>query len=421
MKNHRSIFGSALLIAYLEIAGSGSRATAASGTRATAADEYMLAPLVSSNTSLAFGLLKKLAAGQPQNNLFLSPFSISELLQAVYNGAAGETEKELERVLGFERGRFNSAVQQLDQSIRSRQKGIVLDLANSLWHYKTLKLNPSFVSTSRDLLQVSIENLDFNDPQSFLAINNWAADHTHGRIQRMIAHPLSKNTGVIVANAIYFKGDWQYRFEKMFTTNQIFKLDKNRTKQIPMMHESGDFLYRNGDGFQTVELPYAQSSLTMLVLLPDFDSSVDKLLLALDAQSWMEKVIGKLEETPGTLALPRFKLDSEMDLKSVFQSLGVKLAFDEKRANFARMSSEHLWIDAMMQKSTAVVNEIGTVAAAVSFAVATRGGGPVRNRPPPFNMVVDRPFIFAIAERTTQSILFIGIIRNPDATGAEPE
>jgi serpin B len=373
--------------------------------------------LVVSNLSVAFRLTRQLVNEQAGENLFISPFSVCEVLQILYNGADRETEQQIKRLLGLDRKTFGYFIERAEQSIRSKQQGAVLDLANSIWFDKTVKLNTNFISGLSKSIPVAVEAIDFGDPRSIETVNNWTADRTHGRILKIVPKRLWTKSDLVVINAIFFQGDWESRFEKSATTEQSFNLENGDKKQIPMMHKGGDFSYCEGSGFQVVELPYERSSLALLVLLPNVDSNLQKLMQTLDGRFYHDEVISKLRKTPGALALPRFKFDCEIDLKNTLLALGMRDAFDVQRANFSRMSADHMWIHTMRQKSILQVDEHGTVAAAATAAYATRGSK--RDTPPPFEMIVNRPFLFIICDRTTETILFIGLVRNPNAV-AEP-
>jgi serine protease inhibitor len=382
-------------------------------TAAAVPNENSQPDLVVSNLSLAFRLTRQLVNEQTEENLFLSPFSVCEVLQILYNGADRETEQQIKRLLGLDRKTFGHLIEQVEQSIRSKQQGAVLDLANSIWFDKAIKLNTNFISGLSKSIPVAVEAIDFGDPRSMEMVNNWTADRTHGRILKIVSERLWTKSDLVVINAIFFQGDWESRFEKSNTKEQPFNLEKGGKKQIPMMHNRGDFLYHEGSGFQVVELPYERSSLAMLVLLPNADSNLQKLLQTLDGRFYHDEVISKLRKTHGALALPRFKFDCETDLKNTLVALSMRDAFDVQRANFSRMSAEHMWIHTMRQKSTLLVDEHGTIAAAATVAAAARGGID-RRIPPPFEMIVDRPFLFIICDRSTETILFIGLVRNPN-------
>jgi serpin B len=216
---------------------------------------------------------------------------------------------------------------------------------------------------------------------------------------------------VILANAIYFKGKWDRPFDKQATKDHAFNVLPGGTpKPVPMMWQHGRFNYQQGDGFQAVRLPYAGEHLQMYLFLPDTNSSPTKLLADLNANTWRDKILPKFQDKKGTLALPRFKLDYDVILNDPLKALGMRQAFSN-RADFSAMADEPLFVSEVKQKSFVEVNEEGTEAAAVT--TVTMLAGAVQRPAKPFEMIVDRPFLFVIGDDQTKSILFMGVIYDP--------
>jgi serpin B len=216
---------------------------------------------------------------------------------------------------------------------------------------------------------------------------------------------------VILANAIYFKGKWGRPFDKQSTKDRAFNVLPGGTpKQVPMMWQNGHFIYQQGDGFQAVRLPYAGWHLQMYLFLPDTNSSPTKLLADFSGETWRDKILPQFHATEGVLALPRFKLDYDVILNDPLQALGMRQAFAGD-ADFSAMADEPLFVSEVKQKSFVEVNEEGTEAAAVTTVTmhATAKFRPEK----PFEMIVDRPFLFVIADDQTKSILFMGVIYDP--------
>jgi serpin B len=181
-----------------------------------------------------------------------------------------------------------------------------------------------------------------------------------------------------------------------------------------MMTQTRSFLYQQGTGFQAVHLPYAGRRLQMQILLPETNSSVEALLNQANAGLWQSTISPGFTETRGTLVLPRFKLRYGADLKSSLAGLGLKSALG-RSADFSAMSPARLFLSEIKHESFVEVNEEGTEAAAVTTGVMALAS--FRNQPPPFQMVVDRPFLFVISDRVTSSILFMGVVFDPGSSG----
>jgi serine protease inhibitor len=381
-----------------------------SGYAASPVDREKLA---SANTGFAFRLLDRLAVEKPDANIFISPYSVSSVLQMVDNGAAGQTKKEMEQVLGtsgWKTQTLNEAYKDLDQSLRSEQPNVVLSMANAIWYSVAVQLRPEFVAVNRDFYGANLAALDFTDPRTPGRLNAWADENTHGKIKNIVTRPLQETTGAILANAIYFKGSWASKFDPKQTQPRAFKLSSGGEKQTPMMRQSGKFLYQEGPGFRAVRLPYTWSRLAMTVLLPDGGTNLGKLLAGLDGKAWQDRAVRQFWPREGVVILPRFKLEYGADMKKTLQALGMKTAFGGE-ADFSGVTAAPLFISAVDHKSFVEVNEEGTEAAAATVAVLQKSAEiePAK----PFLMIVDHPFLFTIEDNETRSILFMGVVFDP--------
>ena len=368
------------------------------------------------NASFAFSLLKEIAKEQPAQNIFLSPYSLSTALHMVSHGAGGQTKAEMQRVLGT--GGLNlSAVDQANQaslqSLSSLDTNITLTIANALWYRKGISVKPDFLSRNQAFFGAKVDALDFNDPAATGIINSWAKEQTHGRIPTIVSGPFSPLVRMFLANAVYFKGKWLSPFEPKDTKDRAFHVAATRQKTVPMMHKSHDFTYRRGTGYQAVRLEYQDSDLAMYVFLPDPGSSPEKLLAIMNGDTWHRITLPGFSEKQGTLMLPRFKLEFGIDLRKSLAALGMKSAFIPERASFPGISDEPLFIGAASQRAFVEVNEEGTEAAAVTMLAWANKSE--LDPPKPFEMIVDRPFLFIIHHRPTNTILFMGLVQDPPA------
>ena len=369
------------------------------------------AKLAAANTGFAFDLLKQIVKEQPDANVFISPFSVSTVLQMVGNGAAGETRTEMQDVLktaGLPAGTLNEACRNLNQSLTSLPDA-TLNLADGIWYQNGIQLKPAFVAENKSYFLAELAGVDFGKPKSADTINSWAEKKTRGKIKDVVQFPFPPLTRVILANAIYFKGKWVKPFDKSQTRPQVFHLPGGE-EQAPLMWQRGHFNYQEGAGFQAVQLPYAGGRLQMCVFLPAANSNPAKLLADLNSATWRDKIQPQFMNREGALALPRFKLNYDVELNNPLKALGMRSAFTPA-ADFSVMADEPLCISAVKQKSFVDVNEEGTEAAAVTTVGMTALAimEPVK----PFEMIVDRPFFFVIEDSQTQSILFLGVVYNP--------
>jgi serine protease inhibitor len=369
--------------------------------------------LASANASFGFNLMKQIVGDRPTDNVFISPYSVSAALQMVWQGAAGETKAEMDQALAltnFKTETAGSAYKELDNSIKSAAAKVALDVANSIWYAPNIELKPQFISINQNLYGAKLSALDFTDPRSAGIVNSWVSEATHGKINKIVEPPLSSMTGLILANAIYFKGNWEHKFDNNATKEQPFHLRGGGQKQTRMMRQSRKFSYQEDSAFQAIRLPYVGDRLGMLVFLPSTNSSPNKFLAGLNGDAWREKIMPKFQQREGTIVLPRFKLEFKADLVRSLKAMGIQQAFSSA-ANFSGIVNMGLYISGVDHASFVEVNEEGTeAAAATQVTVALTSAMPTVR---PFQMIVDRPFFFAIEDNTTHSILFMGLINDP--------
>jgi serpin B len=379
-----------------------------------AAADADVARLATANNAFAFKLLKQLSAEQPKATLFVSPYSAATALQMAVNGAAGETRAEMQRALeinGLPLSKLNEASKAVAALINSGDTNGILTTANALWYRQGASIQPGFVSANQQFFSSMVKALDFGSiPAAEIVINQWASDQTHGHITGIANGIIDPNTDLILANAIYFKGQWVCPFDKTLTKNRPFHPAAGPLRERPAMEMSTRFLYRKGSDYQAVRLPYRGRQLAMYVFLPDPGSSPEKLLQGMTARNWDWTTIPGFGECKGRLVLPRFKIETAVDLVPALKALGMKTAFDPAKANFSEMFTGRHWISKVRQKAFLEVNEEGTEGAASTILGITKG---MDSKPPkPFEMIVDRPFLFAVVDSETDLILFIGLVED---------
>ena len=382
------------------------------GFGARAASESEQQKLASVNAGFAFKLLKEISKEQPGSNIFISPYSVSAALQMVCNGAGGQTRLEMQQVLGTARlasELVNSVNRDFDKSLNGRGTNIILNAANALWCQKGTLIKPEFISCNQQFFGATVGTLDFGDPGAVGVINALASEKTHGRITHIADGLINELTELLLANAVCFKGSWEEPFKVQDTKERPFHLRRGRQKTLPMMEQSRKFTYRRGTGYQAARLPYQGGSLGMYVFLPDPGSSPEKLLGIMTGNIWERVTQPGFSERPGTLVLPRFRLENGVEMKRPLMALGMKSAFGN--ADLSGISDRDLFISAVRQCAFVEVNEEGTEAAAVTMVDIASA---IEMKPPkPFQMIVDRPFLFLITDEQTGIILFMGIVFDP--------
>ncbi|MDR3457659.1 MAG: serpin family protein [Verrucomicrobiae bacterium] len=372
-----------------------------------------LSQLATANNTFAFKLLKQLSAENKGGNIFVSPYSAATALQMAANGAAGQTKKEMQTALEtawLTPAALNEAAKAAAAALSSTDSNLILTTANALWYRQGAQIKPAYLDANQKVFASAIKALDFgNAPAAEAEINRWANDQTHGRIDGIANGMITPYTDLILANAIYFKGKWEDPFEKSQTKDRPFHPAAGPEKNLPMMQMSKKFTYRQGSGYQAVRLPYMGGDLAMYVFLPDPGSSPAKLLEIMNGDKWQRVTVPGFSEHDGFLALPKFKLENTLDLNTPLAALGMTAAFNKQTADFSAMFSDPHYISAVRQKAFVEVNEEGTEAAAVTM-IAMTASAIEMNRPKPFEMIVDRPFLFAIVDARSEMILFMGVV-----------
>ncbi len=366
------------------------------------------------NASADFGfeMLQKLCETAPNDNLFISPLSVSMALAMTLNGAAGETETAMARTLrvaDLSEGERNQAFKTLIELLTSVDPKVQMEIANAVWIRQGFDVEPAFIAVNQNYFSAMVKSLDFGSPAALLTINNWCNDKTHGKISKILDE-IPAEVVMYLMNAVYFKGRWVYQFDKEKTADREFYPTPSNPSPCRMMIQTNDrFRYFADDSMQAVDLPYGNGQFSMTVLLPAHNSSPQKLLAGLNAQA-LSELPDRFREQRGTLELPKFKLEYKQNLKNVLAAMGMEVAFTDQ-ADFTRINKNgNLLISEVLHKTFVQVDEEGTEAAAVTsvnLALTSVGGDSG------FWMTVDRPFLFFIREKSTGTILFLGIVNRP--------
>ena len=360
--------------------------------------------VAAANTKFGFKLLQDLREREPGGNIFISPLSISIALTMTYNGAVGETERAMAEVLEIDEldlSTINQSNKALRDSLENPDPKVEISIANSIWSRQGVEFNSEFLERNRAFFGAEIASLDFSDPQATEIINEWVDTNTNGKIEKIVER-INPQTLLFLINAIYFKGNWQDEFDKSQTRPGTFHLSNGSEKRVEMMRREGEYPYFRGENFEATSLPYGDGRMSMYIFLPNHNSSLNKFLRDLNAESW-EDWISEFQERRHDMILPRFKLEYEVSLNDTLEALGMGIAFGGG-ADFSGMGPS-LFISEVRHKTFVEVNEEGTEAAAVTAVVG------VKSIPSVFR--VDRPFFFAIYDAETETILFMGTITEP--------
>lgn len=375
--------------------------------------------LVTANNDFAFNLFRKAgprmtngAAGpcftEPNKSTILSPISITYALGMLNNGAAGETQAQINKVLGFgETGAdgINAFCKKMLTEAPKLDKLTKVMIANTIYMNQGYQLKPDFVTKAKDYYDAEPETRNFADGKTMDVINQWASDHTEKMIDKVLDNDEFDPTAVsYLLNAIYFKGAWAEKFDKANTKDEAFTNENNQEVQVPMMHQEHEFNYTEDEDCQALCLPYGNNAYRMTILLPKEGRTVYSLAQKLTTQTWQRY------QWMGTaivdVKLPRFESKTDVDLIPIMSALGMPNAFDDRLAEFPYFCNASTYIGLMKQVACIKLNEEGTEAAAVT--VIGMDGKAMPQEPKHVNFHATHPFIYIISEQSTGAIFFIG-------------
>jgi len=361
----------------------------------------------------AFDFFKNLQQVEHSDkNLFVSPLSLHTALGMLLNGAEKETASEILKALkmeGVSLEDLNKTYKILLHELPSADSKVTLGLANSVWYRKNFSVEANFMNVLRQSFQAEVTGLEFNNAAKD-KINQWARDKTDGKIRKVLEQ-LNADDVLFLLNALYFKGDWATRFDPKNTLDKPFHLQVGGDKNVKMMFAKADFATSGSEKFVAVRLPYGNGQFEMTALLPKDQNSITEVLNSLTSAEW-NKIRSDTVKTSVNLGLPRFTMEYSVRLNGVLDLMGMQKAFSGA-AEFGNISREQpVKVSFVNQDTYLGVDEKGTEAAAVtSIGMVATSSGPRE----PENIVFDRPFGIIISEKTSNTILFMGRIMNPES------
>lgn len=393
-----------------------------------------LTQAVQGNTEFAIELYQQLHG---EKNLFFSPHSISLALAMTYAGARGETAAQMAQTLHFNlpESQLHAALAQLSQELASRSQlppwmlletpedeqptAFQLRIVNALWGQKDYPFEKDYVKLLTDIYGANLNLTDFvHDPDGARQeINDWVSEQTQDKIKDLLPPgSIDELTRLVLTNAIYFKAAWAQPFSEEVTQDGTFTHLDSSTSIIPFMQQTGHFAYAVGDDATIISLPYLGDALTMLIVMPDA-GGFEQYAATLDISRWTE-IQKTLRMGEVELSMPKFSFESGFALKDTLAAMGMPLPFSND-ADFSGMSAQDtslppelldLHISNVYHKAFVDVNEAGTEAAAATAVVmALKSAVPSE----PVTIILDHPFIFAIYDRPTGEILFMGQVVSP--------
>ena len=354
-------------------------------------------------------------------NVFFSPFSIRVAFAMLHAGAKGETAAQISDLLGFSES-IHTTLPEIIQSLSSTGSGnYELAVANSIWAQHGPALRKDFLDLIAQGYDGECASVDFVNAAEATRhrINAWVEGKTQEKIKDLLSPGnLNALTRLVLVNAVYFQGNWASPFMKEITFDQPFFTDHGRVT-VPLMSQSESVPYAEGNGFQAVDLGYKGDDLSMLILLPDQKDGLSELEKNLSVNS-LQDCIARMTVTKVNVLVPRFKVVwGSAELSGDLKSLGMTLPFGPQ-ADFSGINGccppdpEALVVSMVLHKAFVEVNEQGTEAAAATAVAMMATSMPFFDRPRPIPVFrADHPFLFAIRDRRSGMILFLGRLADP--------
>jgi len=373
--------------------------------------------VVSAGNDFGFRLFVGLNPEYAGQNVFVSPLSVSMALGMTMNGARGATKTAMATTLGFggmAQEDINRSYSGISALLTVLDPTVQMQIANSIWYRPTLNVLDSFKTVNMTYFNAEVNSIDFSSPSSADIINGWVSQHTAGKITSIISPPISPAVMMYLINAIYFKGSWTYRYDPQYTKADQFTRDDGSQMTCSMMSQMDTIPYCASGGVQVVDIPYGSGSFSMTVVLPPPGVNIDAFVGSLTQAQWDGWIAG-LSRRAVALWMPKFKIEyGAASLARTLGALGMSIAFSPG-ADFTGIDARgSLAISDVLHKTFVQVDEEGTEAAAVTVVIVV--GTVVGGEKGPVYLKLNRPFLYAIREHATGSLVFIGKLAFPEWT-----
>ena len=371
--------------------------------------ELKKAEKVARDNAFTFDLFRAVRKHSTDANVFISPLSVSMALNMTLNGAVGATADEMRAALresGYSTADINTYCQSLREALLKADPKTTIGIANAIWYRQGATVKAPFIEANRTSYDAEVQALDFTSPTATATINGWCARKTNNKIKEIVKQ-VDPTTFMYLINAVYFKGAWTTRFEKKNTRSADFHRADGSTQQVQMMRLRDTFHCASSDVCDYLEMDYGNHAFSMVIMLPKDGKTTRDVIAMMDGKKWAD-AIQSLTLKEIRVLLPRFKAEYEYPMhEHILPDMGMKLPFNSELADLSGIADigafGRLFISSVIHKTFVQVDEEGTEAAAVTSIDI------VGSNESSFFMV-DRPFLFAIREKSTGVILFIGEI-----------
>ena len=371
--------------------------------------ELKKAEKVARDNAFTFDLLRAVRKHSTDANVFISPLSVSMALNMTLNGAVGATADEMRAALresGYSTADINAYSRELREALLRADPKTTIGIANAIWYRQGATVKAPFLEANRTFYDAEVQALDFSSPTAVGTINGWCARKTNNKIKEIVKQ-VDPTTFMYLINAVYFKGAWTTRFEKKNTRSGDFRRADGSTQTVQMMNLMDTFRCASGDVCDYLEMDYGNHAFSMVIMLPKDGKTTRDVITTMDGKKWAD-AIQSLTLKEIRVLLPRFKAECEYPMhEHILPDMGMKLPFNPMLADLSGIADigafGRLFISSVIHKTFVQVDEEGTEAAGITLVG-------IENSVKSSFFMVDRPFLFAIREKSTGAILFIGEI-----------
>jgi serpin B len=348
------------------------------------------------------------------SNTIISPLAINASLLMCYEGARGNTAKEIASSLHLSMNQ-SQVGEEYENLLSKLGRGI--KLGSSLWFDKGISILPTFNHVISEDFKGTVQKVDFTTPsQAAASINNWVNDHSEGKISKFFdPSTLSKSTRMVVLSALLLKGAWENPFSTERTGMKEFKTGQGKQISCSMMNQLSSLYYFEDQDTQIVALPIEElnANVSFIVFLPKkTKNDLYNFYYAQDESNpeGFLSYLDKFEKRIVNLTLPKFTIGQKLNLKAIFHSLGISDALSSA-ADFSGIDgTKNLFISEAMHESILSINEGGIFATAASGITFSLKGSKDSEG---IEMNVNRPFLYAVYDFDANVLLFLGECQNP--------
>ncbi len=355
------------------------------------------------NNDFAFKLFHEVY--EKDKNTMISPYSILSAFMMVYEGADGNTKKQIQHVFNFdEQLKANQSFRLFHDQVDKTP----VYVASALWKNETTSFHESFIKLTQEYYDVDIYPL-----KDKKAVNSWIFDKTYGTINEIVTDEDLNNANMILTNTIFFWKVWEHKFETTHKDN--FTTSTNKVISTDMMISEDKFSFIEDDTKKAISIPYQGKHQSMVIIVPKGDNTL-KNIITPDLEPFIDKLYPSVKTlfdstyqkpTQQKLSIPRFSCTADFDLHETLSAMGMSDAFDANKANFNKLSASKLHLKKTIHKAFIHVDEKGTTAGKQTMIV------PIKQGEPGITFNANKPFLFLIRDDNTETILFIGSIADP--------